>query len=509
MKFIKLYLFKLSRWWKYLFFIGIFFIFGNNVFAMTEDFDSYSDGDQINSKPYWALSNATELVSNTYASSSPNSLRQAGNVSIYYNINEEFDVIYFSFRNRHDTNSAKVYNVYGFDNVICGSSCYFIDNIFDFGLKQSANKIYFSASSTEHTLLSSPVVDTWYYAKVEYDKTNHLVKGTLLNNGVDSGWLPIKSTLNGSALQKILILGNIYSGNYFYTDDINLNVTNLVDKVEFINPLDAGFYNLVDGYSSPYYFNWHVSFNLGTSTVANYPSDRPLVTISFEKVGSYNPTIFEMTDFVLLDNEYYGSDTWTLIDENISNYPTELGEYNAIATLWDVYTSNGEKVYSHILDDQEINFTIQSATTTTPTAWCSNLCADIATSTGLLSEIGNGVNCALRSAVCYLFYPHQYNINQFVTQYENFKQVFPFNTFFDIASTTENAFASSTMSSNTTFGLPNIRKTGTTTEYYIQPLLSSSTMGSFIGQSNATLFRTTISYLIYAITAGGIFLILW
>ncbi|ARF10117.1 hypothetical protein Indivirus_18_1, partial [Indivirus ILV1] len=223
----------------------------------------------------------------------------------------------------------------------------------------------------------------------------------------------------------------------------------------------------------------------------------------------FDPTIFEMTDFVLLNNQYYGTATSTLIDEDISNYPTELGEYNVIATLWDVYSLNGVKVYDHILAQKEINFTIQSATTTTPTAWCGNLCADIATSSDLLGQIGNGVNCALRSAICYLFYPHKYNVNQFFTQYENFKQAFPFNTFFDIASTTKNAFASSTMSNNTTFGLPNIRKTGTTTQYYIQPLLSSSTMANFIGSSNATLFRTSISYLIYAITACGIFLILW
>ncbi|ARF10121.1 hypothetical protein Indivirus_18_5, partial [Indivirus ILV1] len=33
-----------------------------------------------------------------------------------------------------------------------------------------------------------------------------------------------------------------------------------------------------------------------------------------------------MTDFVLLNNQYYGTATSTLIDEDISNYPTELGE---------------------------------------------------------------------------------------------------------------------------------------------------------------------------------------
>jgi hypothetical protein len=187
------------------------------------------------------------------------------------------------------------------------------------------------------------------------------------------------------------------------------------------------------------------------------------------------------------------------------SFPTQNGSYQAVIGLKGVY-SNGT---TDTLAYDTVTFGIATTTPITPTAWCSGLCNDIATATDFTGQIGNGVNCAFRSATCYLFSPHQYNLDQFNTQYNNFKLVFPFNTFFDLASTTKNAFASSTISNNQTIGLPNIRKTGTTTQYYIQPLLSSSTMSSFIGSSNATLFRNTISYLLYGLTAGAIFLIIW
>lgn len=500
MKFLKLFLLKINDWWKFLFFIGIFFLVGNNVYASLETFDSYSNNYQINNVTQWSNSDNLCKVSNSYFSSSPNSLKSKyyydSSKCIYQNNNQIFSVS-FSI---NDIN-----NLYNGGYIQFFSATAELQAIIGVDLYYPNQEITLSTKNCTPIKLGDITNNSWHNVFIQFNNDNIKAKIDL------NDWTIISTTT--LPIYKILFNSNSSNSDSpgLFLDDLTISESpsQSIDLIDFINPLNNGFYNLVDSYTSPYYFNWHIKFNLSTTTVAEFPDDRPFVTISFEKPNSFNPTIFEMLDFVLLGNEDYGTATTTLIDEDKANYPSELGEYNVIATLWDIYSSNGNIVYDHILAQKEINFTIQGATTTTPTAWCGNLCADIATSTNLLGEIGNGVNCALRSATCYLFYPHKYNIDQFFTQYENFKQVFPFNTFFDIASTTQNAFASSTMNNNNTFGLPNIRKSGTTTQYYIQPLLSSSTMASFIGSSNATLFRTTISYLIYAITAGGIFLIIW
>jgi len=485
-------------------FIIIFFI-GNYTNAYFEDFDSYSDGDQINSKPYWELSNATELVSNTYSTSSPNSLRQAGNVEYYYNIDEEFDVIYFSFRNRHDTNVAKSYNVYGFDNVICSSPCYLIDNIFDFGLRQSDDLIYFSASSSEHLLLSGPVIDTWYYAKIEYDKTNNLVKGTLLNNGATSGWLPIKATLNGSPLQKIMILGNTYSGNYFYTDDLIINTTSLLDKISFINPAESSISTLSD-------FYWEYQLSISTSTYWTTYEWLNVDLLIFhttsgeiDSTSTFSVLRYPMSDFVPLS-------TYDFIVDDPLSFPDRTGAYYAGINLLGVLESGA----SVSLATDLVIFGIATSTSGyNPSGWCSGLCVDLATSTSpewwefwdwSVDDLGATLLCAGRYTICYAVQPHSFSTAMFNDIYEDFKTVFPFNAFFEIASTTENAFASSTMSNDQTFGIPMINSEK---HLSIIPVLSSSTLSSFIGTTNAGIFRTTIGYLFYAFTASLILLIIW
>lgn len=479
-------------------FTGIFLI-KEKCFAYSDNFDSYANGSKINLIAVFATSTNNALVSNAkYASSSPNSIICSQCSLDYYQDNIlNFSLnIYLATAGGYTSEEDFIFfsDWLGYN----GDHIAFLVRV-----RPILHKIDFYDGIT-WTDIGTVSENVWANIEVNIESDKYEV---FLNNA--------KIHTLATTTHKIIATAiyNPYTTTTYY-DDLNAETSppQTVDAIDFINPLNNGFYNLVDGYESPYYFNWHIAFNLSTTTVANYPSDRPLVSISFEKPETYTPTIFEMTDFVLLDNEYYGTATTTLIDEDIANYPVELGEYNVIATLWDVYNrhSDMELIYDHQLAQKEINFTIQSATTTTPTAWCSNLCADIATATDLLGEIGNGVNCALRSSACYLFYPHQYNINQFFTQYENFKQVFPFNIFFEITSTIDNVFASTTMASTTgSFGLPMIRKVGTTSQYYILPLLTSSTTANFLGNSNANLLRFSLSSIIYAFYVVGIFLIIW
>jgi hypothetical protein len=468
------------------------FVIKNNVSAsITENFDSYAAGTNINLQTNWTLSNAGETVSNTKYKSSPNSLKSSlgGNSSIYYNSSVTgYNEIDFSFRTPESFGSSNVYQFLCYNNATG-------DNLFRVQTGISPPQLIVRASSTNYTISNTISNNTWYNIKMFYDR----VAGTVYaGNGIaTTSVVDIAYLYKGEYCDKIYIYGPSTSGNDWYTDDIILDY-GPTDNIIFINPVNESIQSLND-------FYWEYNFKIKNIsywttyeflnvdlTFVHYTGTTPDATTTLsvlrEPMNTYVP------------NTYYNYQ----ITDPVS-FPTQNGSYQAVIGLKGVY-SNGT---TDTLAYDTVTFGIATTTPITPTAWCSGLCNDIATATDFTGQIGNGVNCAFRSATCYLFSPHQYNLDQFNTQYNNFKLVFPFNTFFDLASTTKNAFASSTISNNQTIGLPNIRKTGTTTQYYIQPLLSSSTMSSFIGSSNATLFRNTISYLLYGLTAGAIFLIIW
>lgn len=127
-------------------------------------------------------------------------------------------------------------------------------------------------------------------------------------------------------------------------------------------------------------------------------------------------------------------------------------------------------------------------------------CDNVATSTGIFDEFRYGVECGLIKASVWLLYPRNETLPKFMNNTEKVKRVFPFNTFFDLTTIVKNELASSTNAS-TTIGMPFIRKTGTTTDYYILPVISSSSMPNLIGQDNNTLFRNSLGYFAWILTA--------
>lgn len=488
----------LERYKRFLeLFIIIFCIFfiKENVFSATMNFDSYANGYAIvNDTANWYNGGYTNtLVSNSYYVSSPNSLHM-------YNINGFSHAIlyatssqYLSFNYLNKNNSNSWTN--GGDQVwfwpYAGVNITFFK--FEINYDNATGPVrmcmYIGTVQQLCTYFSNKLsIGTWYNVKIGKN-ANNLITATINN---ETKTLQATTTLTWD---KVNFYGWDRAAHHAYIDDIITSPYQQTDNINLVYPAEAQILSLKD-------FFWEYSFNIASTSYATLYDYLDVVVVYNKMVGS--PPVSVSTTTAIL--EHLPMDTINPYDEYVfSNYnnatfPSDLGAYLGVIGL---YGDNTLLAYD--------SFTLGIATTTPPTntGWCADLCLDIATSTDLLGQISNGVNCAFRSATCYLFSPHTYNLDQFNTQYQNFQTVFPFNTFYDIASTTKNAFASSTINQNQTFGLPNIRKVGTTTQYYIQPLLSSSTMSSFIGNSNATLFRTTISYLMYGITTAGIFLIIW
>lgn len=128
------------------------------------------------------------------------------------------------------------------------------------------------------------------------------------------------------------------------------------------------------------------------------------------------------------------------------------------------------------------------ATTTLST----DLCRDIDT-----SSFYGSIVCGLRRVIYWAFTSSDTTDQQFSATYETLKTKAPFSAFYDITGTIDTALSTTTDMTGT-FSVPMIRETTTTPEFYMLPVMSSSTLPNAIGSSNAVLVRTTFSWLIWA-----------
>jgi hypothetical protein len=124
----------------------------------------------------------------------------------------------------------------------------------------------------------------------------------------------------------------------------------------------------------------------------------------------------------------------------------------------------------------------------------SNPCEGIDTTTFF-----GGIECGLKKVIDWAITAKATTMDELDNRFNQLKLVFPFNAFFQIADIGEQVIATSTTSMNDTFDVPMIRKTSTSTEYYMIPVLSSSSMPNAIGQSNTTLIRTTLGFLMWLV----------
>lgn len=105
-------------------------------------------------------------------------------------------------------------------------------------------------------------------------------------------------------------------------------------------------------------------------------------------------------------------------------------------------------------------------------------------------------------AFCFLFVPTDYGLTSFQNNYDNLKQTFPFNTYFQLTTAVQDGLNNANLDTTSTIGVPMVRKVAGAAQFYIQPVLSSSSMPNAIGGTNANLVRNTLSYLFWLLAAG-------
>lgn len=126
-----------------------------------------------------------------------------------------------------------------------------------------------------------------------------------------------------------------------------------------------------------------------------------------------------------------------------------------------------------------------------------NICAGMATSTWFGS-----IECGLKKTLAWAVYPDQKSLGDFAISYSQLKSSFPFNAFFDLTKSVQDAIATTTLA-DSHFDIPFITATGT---YYMLPVVSSSSLPNLIGAPNSSLFRNTITWALWGLAGFLIFL---
>jgi len=130
------------------------------------------------------------------------------------------------------------------------------------------------------------------------------------------------------------------------------------------------------------------------------------------------------------------------------------------------------------------------------TSWCkfSDLCSGEASSS---NEFFYGVMCGTRLVLCWAFAPTPSALDFINSNFTDIKNVVPFAYYYNLSDSILAGFATSSFANaSSTIGLPMYN--GNTKEYYIVPVINSSSISNLIGATNAQIFRDTISYFIWA-----------
>lgn len=138
-----------------------------------------------------------------------------------------------------------------------------------------------------------------------------------------------------------------------------------------------------------------------------------------------------------------------------------------------------------------------------------DICEDIDTS-NMLGDIKCGLKYAIVVSAQFLFYPSCSSLTSISDTYSSFKNAFPFNTFFDFTDSIDEAIDTSLNSTTHTnnISLPFIRQTATGTEYYMLPVMSTTTISNTIGSSGYNTIRTSLAYLYWVLAGFIIFLLI-
>jgi hypothetical protein len=126
------------------------------------------------------------------------------------------------------------------------------------------------------------------------------------------------------------------------------------------------------------------------------------------------------------------------------------------------------------------------------------VCDGIATST-----IMGGIECGFKRVIYWAFYPSNNALLSLQSSITNLKASFPFSAFFDLTDTIDTAIATSTTNMAGTIDMPFINGSG---DYIMLPVMASSSLSNLIGSTNATLFRNSLTWFLWACAGVLVFL---
>jgi hypothetical protein len=131
-------------------------------------------------------------------------------------------------------------------------------------------------------------------------------------------------------------------------------------------------------------------------------------------------------------------------------------------------------------------------------------CDTVATSSGAVwDDIRYGFECGLRRIVYFVFIPDEDTMKDFYASAEKLKTIFPLNTYFELSAAVQSGVSGASTSTAATLGVPMI---DANREFYILPVLASSSMSNAIGEDNNTLYRLTLGYVMWIFTAALCFI---
>lgn len=480
---------KIKLFWYFLT-ILVILIFAHNTFAAiySEDFDGYANGTNANTIEFWENSIGNCKVSDTSYYSSPNSLSVYVGVSggnCVYNTNKMTHLSFFLL----DPNNLYNGSTISFRASTTGVASISLDAYYP------ATSLTFStnASSSIKTI-STTTVNTWQFVNVYFDYN----AGTMFvsDNYNEGKTKPVDLT---NPVDNLVFYPN--SGNSSspaqYLD--NISVSNEDDTFVLNRPTTAQVFGAPIIGSLPISdFDWNYTISISSTTLAAYSE-----FIIFLQYNNYD-SLATGTGSGILD--YYPASQFLAsipqIFTNTTKLPTNLGSYDGNLYL-----------YGDTTLLKTVPFSFSFSTSTTPETWCENLCSDLVLTQATTTPVWgvpipwlephflNDGFCAIRYGACYLFWPDSDEVNALWSSAQNFETVFPFSAYFSLASTTSSVLATST-NLNGSFSIPFLRKTATSSQVYMLPVLSSSSMPNLIGQDNTATFRLTMGWLIWLITAG-------
>jgi hypothetical protein len=205
---------------------------------------------------------------------------------------------------------------------------------------------------------------------------------------------------------------------------------------------------------------------------------------------SSSSEMLDYTDLIMqtsLDDYFNIDDPATPV---LQNYTVKWVDSNA----------ENEKTYSGIT----VEWVNESFDDLTPDY--DNLCNDIATSSWEWWDVSTyagafryAIECGLRKTGYYFFVPSDASRDYFDKGRQKLKGMFPFNTYFSLSDSVYGVLATTTTDMTGTLGIPFI--SATSSDFYILPVLSSSSMPNAIGQDNTDLLRTSLGWLLWIVTA--------